>query len=121
MLLTPHIVRAHSLTVKDFAPLFVGTQGNLGMTGPPPLIQPQGQAATQPPRLPAAAAPASRQKPPRGAGMPPPARPRRRPAGAGRAARDAAGRAAQRRRLLRHRAGRPHLRSRHRPTRSESS
>ena len=63
MLLTPHIVRTHALTIKDFAPLFVGTQGNLGMTGPPPLIQPPGQAAAQPsgapgiaaPRLPAAA------------------------------------------------------------------
>ncbi len=70
MLLTPHIVRAHTLTVQDFAPLFVGTQGNLGLAGPPPLIQPQGQAATQTaaPRLPAATpgapAAASGQKPP---------------------------------------------------------
>jgi general secretion pathway protein D len=57
MLLTPHIVRTHALTQKDFSPLFVGTQGNLGLTGPPPLIQPPGGAASQPP--PAAAAPAS--------------------------------------------------------------
>ncbi|MFO7694143.1 MAG: secretin N-terminal domain-containing protein, partial [Vicinamibacterales bacterium] len=48
MLLTPHIVRTHTLTMKDFAPLFVGTQSNLGMTGPPPLIQPPGQAAAPP-------------------------------------------------------------------------
>jgi hypothetical protein len=45
MLLTPHVVRAHSLTMKDFAPLFVGTQGNLGLAGPPPLIQAPGQGA----------------------------------------------------------------------------
>jgi type II secretory pathway component GspD/PulD (secretin) len=45
MLLTPHIVRTHALTQKDFSPVFVGTQGNLGLAGPPPLIQPQGQAA----------------------------------------------------------------------------
>ena len=72
MLLTPHIVRTHTLTVKDFAPLFVGTQGNLGMAGPPPLIQPQGQAAAAPaagaPRLPTATpgapAAATGQKPP---------------------------------------------------------
>ncbi|HSP90455.1 MAG TPA: hypothetical protein VLN08_06100, partial [Vicinamibacterales bacterium] len=45
MLLTPHVVRAHSLTMKDFSPLFVGTQGNLGLAGPPPLIQAPGQGA----------------------------------------------------------------------------
>ena len=49
MLLTPHIVRTHALTQKDFSPLYVGTQGNLGLAGPPPLIQPPGGAASQPP------------------------------------------------------------------------
>ena len=34
MLLTPHIVRTHALTQKDFAPVFVGTQDNLGLAGP---------------------------------------------------------------------------------------
>jgi general secretion pathway protein D len=53
MLLTPHIVRTHELTQRDFAPVFVGTQGNLGLAGPPPLIQPPGEAA--PPPAPAAA------------------------------------------------------------------
>jgi general secretion pathway protein D len=53
MLLTPHIVRTHQLTQKDFSPVFVGTQGNLGLAGPPPLIQPPGEAA--PPRAPAPA------------------------------------------------------------------
>ena len=62
MLLTPHIVCTHALTQKDFSPVFVGTQGNLGLAGPPPLIQPPAQAAT-----PAAPAGAARQQP----GQPP--------------------------------------------------
>ena len=70
MLLTPHVVRAHSLTMKDFSPLFVGTQSNLGLAGPPPLIQAPGQGAAPaappaqpiptpaaPPATPGAAAP----------------------------------------------------------------
>jgi general secretion pathway protein D len=61
MLLTPHIVRTHSLTQKDFSPLFVGTQGNLGMTGPPPLIQPPGAAGAKPPAPASAPAPAVQQ------------------------------------------------------------
>ena len=38
MLLTPRIVRTHELTPDDIGPLFIGTQNNLGLTGPPPLI-----------------------------------------------------------------------------------
>ncbi|MGH9236711.1 MAG: secretin N-terminal domain-containing protein [Vicinamibacterales bacterium] len=38
MLLTPRIVRTHELTADDIGPLFIGTQNNLGLTGPPPLI-----------------------------------------------------------------------------------
>jgi general secretion pathway protein D len=53
MLLTPHIVRTHELTVDDLAPMYIGTQQNVGLTGPPPLIQPP--AAEEP----AAAAPAA--------------------------------------------------------------
>ncbi len=66
MLLTPHIVRTHEMTQKDFAPIYIGTQQNLGLSGPPPLIQPAGEApagaagapgqapggAPAPPRLP---------------------------------------------------------------------
>ena len=40
MLLTPHIVRTHELTVDDLAPIHIGTQQNVGLGGPPPLIQP---------------------------------------------------------------------------------
>jgi general secretion pathway protein D len=39
MLLTPHIVRTHELTVDDLAPIYIGTQQNVGLGGPPPLIQ----------------------------------------------------------------------------------
>ncbi len=39
MLLTPHIVRTHELTVDDLAPMYIGTQQNIGLSGPPPLIQ----------------------------------------------------------------------------------
>jgi general secretion pathway protein D len=39
MLLTPHIVRTHELTVDDLAPIYIGTQQNVGLSGPPPLIQ----------------------------------------------------------------------------------
>ena len=43
MLLTPRIVRTHELTQQDVAPIFVGTQQNFGLGGPPPLIaQPAG-------------------------------------------------------------------------------
>jgi hypothetical protein len=58
MLLTPHIVRTHELTVDDLAPMYIGTQQNVGLTGPPPLIQPPG--AEEPA---AAAAPAPAQQP----------------------------------------------------------
>jgi hypothetical protein len=40
MLLTPHIVRTHELTAEDLAPIYIGTQQNIGLGGPPPLIAP---------------------------------------------------------------------------------
>ena len=40
MLLTPHIVRTHELTASDLAPIYIGTQQNIGLGGPPPLIAP---------------------------------------------------------------------------------
>jgi type II secretory pathway component GspD/PulD (secretin) len=65
MLLTPHVVRTHALTQKDFTPVNVGTQGNLGLTGPPPLIQPRGEPAPQaaPPAPVSGPAGAARQAP----------------------------------------------------------
>jgi len=38
MLMTPRIVRTHELTQLDVNPIFVGTQQNLGLQGPPPII-----------------------------------------------------------------------------------
>lgn len=40
MLLTPHIVRTHELTADDLAPIYIGTQQRVGLTGPPQLIAP---------------------------------------------------------------------------------
>lgn len=65
MLLTPHIVRTHELTAADLAPINIGTQSNIGLTGPPPLIAPDAAAVgTTPPG--AGVAP----------GVPPPGMPR---------------------------------------------
>ena len=48
MLLTPHIVRTHELTVDDLAPIFIGTQSNVGLAGPPPLIMQPPEPAPEP-------------------------------------------------------------------------
>ena len=64
MLLTPRIVRTHELSPQDVGPLRIGTQANLGLSGPPPLLG-------QPPAL--AAAPAGANAPgpaPAGANTP---------------------------------------------------
>ena len=52
MLLTPHVVRTHELTAEDLAPIYIGTQQNVSLGGPPPLIAP-------PPDVPPAATPAT--------------------------------------------------------------
>jgi general secretion pathway protein D len=38
MLLTPRIIRTHELTARDLSPIYVGTNQNFGLGGPPPLI-----------------------------------------------------------------------------------
>lgn len=48
MLLTPRIVRSHELTQQDVSPIFIGTQQNMGVTGPPPLIAPIDGATLDP-------------------------------------------------------------------------
>ncbi|MBS1817743.1 MAG: hypothetical protein JSU08_07430 [Acidobacteria bacterium] len=40
MLLTPHILRAPEINESDLRPIYIGSQGNLGLNGPPPLIAP---------------------------------------------------------------------------------
>jgi type II secretory pathway component GspD/PulD (secretin) len=49
MLLTPHIVRTHELTAADLAPIYIGTQSNIGLSGPPPLIAPGEPPPAAPP------------------------------------------------------------------------
>ena len=50
MLLTPHILRAPEITEADLQPIYIGSQGNLAIGGPPPLIasQADGPAAGNP-------------------------------------------------------------------------
>jgi type II secretory pathway component GspD/PulD (secretin) len=59
MLLTPRIVRSRELTASDLGPIYIGTQSNLGLSGPPPLIgatpEPAPGAATAAPAPPLAA------------------------------------------------------------------
>ncbi|RPI54635.1 MAG: hypothetical protein EHM55_10255 [Acidobacteria bacterium] len=38
MLLTPRIIRTHEYSTRDLSPIYVGTNQNFGLTGPPPLI-----------------------------------------------------------------------------------
>jgi general secretion pathway protein D len=45
MLITPHIVRSHELTASDLGSIYIGTQGNIGLGGPPPLIAAPGGEA----------------------------------------------------------------------------
>lgn len=55
MLLTPRIIRTHELTQRDLNPIYIGSQGNLGLTGPPQLIAPP--AEPEPAAPPAGPAP----------------------------------------------------------------
>ncbi|HWP99982.1 MAG TPA: secretin N-terminal domain-containing protein, partial [Vicinamibacterales bacterium] len=41
MLITPHIVRSHELTPEDLAPIYIGTQQRVALSGAPQLIAPQ--------------------------------------------------------------------------------
>jgi general secretion pathway protein D len=62
MLLTPRIVRTHDLTTEDLAPMYIGTQLNIGLGGPPQLIAPPPADAVAPvPGLPAPGVPGAPQ------------------------------------------------------------
>jgi general secretion pathway protein D len=65
MLLTPHIVRTHEISENDLKPIYIGSQQNLGVGGPPPLIAPQPEApppvAAPAPAVPPVAAPGTPQ------------------------------------------------------------
>ena len=88
MLLTPRIVRTHELSPQDVGPLRIGTQSNLGLSGPPPLLgqppaaaapvgagaaAPAPQPATQPPppTAPQQAPPLGQPPPPQAQTLPP--------------------------------------------------
>ena len=62
ILLTPRIVRTHELTQEHLNPIYIGSQMNLGLTGPTPVIA----APSRCPRSaePAADAPPRRRRPP---------------------------------------------------------
>jgi type II secretory pathway component GspD/PulD (secretin) len=60
MLLTPRIIRTHDLTARDLSPIYIGTQSNMSLTGPPATIgggaaEPDAAAAALPPAAPAGA------------------------------------------------------------------
>ena len=55
MLLTPRIIRTHDLRAQDLSPIYIGTQSNMSLTGPPATIgggpvepDPAAAAATPP-------------------------------------------------------------------------
>ena len=59
MLLTPRIVRTHDLRAQDLSPIYIGTQSNMSLTGPPAtigggVIEPDPAAAALTPAAPTA-------------------------------------------------------------------
>ncbi len=84
MLLTPRIIRTHELTQGDLSPIYIGTQGNMSLGGPPPLFGAAEAPASEAPVVPDAAAAAPTPQVPAGssaipgttmAPAPPPAAP----------------------------------------------
>ena len=65
MLITPHIVRTQELRQQDVNPIYIGTQQNLGLSGPPPLIAPPSAAETspQPAQVPTSPGPGQERQP----------------------------------------------------------
>ena len=57
MLLTPRIIRTHELRAADLSPIYIGTQSNMTLGGPPPTIggEPDAAAAGGAPGAPAPA------------------------------------------------------------------
>jgi general secretion pathway protein D len=55
MLLTPRIIRTHELTASDLSPIYIGTQSNMALTGPPMTI---GGPEPEPPPPPGNTSPA---------------------------------------------------------------
>src|SRR6185503_12098398 len=57
MLLTPRIIRTHDLSARDLSPIYIGTQSNMSLTGPPATIGAPEPDAVPPPVAGAAPAP----------------------------------------------------------------
>jgi Flp pilus assembly secretin CpaC len=78
MLLTPRIIRTHDLRAQDLSPIYIGTQSNMALTGPPatiggePVPAPPPPANASPAAPPAATPPGTPTQP---AAMKPPATP----------------------------------------------
>ena len=49
MLLTPRIIRTHDLKARDLSPIYIGTQSNMALTGPPATIGNEPDNAPPPP------------------------------------------------------------------------
>jgi type II secretory pathway component GspD/PulD (secretin) len=78
MLLTPRIIRSHDLRAADLSPIYIGTQSNMALTGPPSIIGgPEApDAAAGPAGAPVSLAVTTGQPPPaQPAAMQPPATP----------------------------------------------
>jgi type II secretory pathway component GspD/PulD (secretin) len=78
MLLTPRIIRSHDLRAADLSPIYIGTQSNMALTGPPSIIGgPEApDAAAGPAGAPVSLAVTTDQPPPaQPAAMQPPATP----------------------------------------------
>src|SRR5687767_8977488 len=52
MLLTPRIVRTHDLRAQDLSPIYIGTQSNMALTGPPLTIGGEPEPPPPPPAAP---------------------------------------------------------------------
>ncbi len=77
MLLTPRIIRTHEYTARDLSPIYLGTNQNFGLTGPPPLIAPP--PVDTPSAQPPSPVPPGQEVPPQG--LPVPTVPQTGPAG----------------------------------------
>ncbi|MGE3844221.1 MAG: cohesin domain-containing protein, partial [Vicinamibacterales bacterium] len=57
ILITPRIIRTHELTADNLAPIFIGTQQNVGLGDGPRLLDPAGEPVIEAPAAPPASPP----------------------------------------------------------------
>ena len=63
MLLTPRIVRTHDLRAQDLSPIYIGTQSNMALTGPPLTIGGEPEPPPPPPAAPGTTPPVTTPSP----------------------------------------------------------